>query len=204
MGEVPRRFSVLRSLATFHLYRGEFDKTASLGHELLELAEQADDVGLRVDGPVILGASLAFLGDPTSGLGHLDRAIALFDPLQHHPGRFRLGPSPAVGPHPPSAFLLWLRGHPDGAVERAAAGLELAQKLNHPFTHAYALFHVGYLDLWRRDFEFVHDRARGVLEVAQEHDYLIWTALGLTLHGVSAAGLGRPESGLASIARESA
>jgi predicted ATPase/class 3 adenylate cyclase len=201
IGEVPRRFSVLRSLATFHLYRGEFERTASIGRELLELAEQEGDEGLRVEGHLVLGASLAFLGDPASGLDHLDQAIALFDPVRQQPARFRLGPSPGVVPYTTSAFLLWLRGYPDRATQRAELGLELAQKLSHPFTHAYALFHVGYLDLWRRSFDHVHERATGVLDIAEAHDYVIWGALGLTLRGVAEAGLGRPEDGLASIDR---
>jgi predicted ATPase/class 3 adenylate cyclase len=201
IGEIPRRFSVLRSLATFHLYRGEFDKTASVGRQLLELAEQEQDIGLQVEGQLVLGSSIAFLGDLPSGLDHLDRAIALFDPGRHQPGRFRLGPSPGVVPYTTSAFLLWLLGYPDRAVARAAAGLQLASDLGHPFTQAYALFHVGFLDLWRRDLERVHERAGGVLEVAEEHDYVIWRALGLVLRGVAETGLGRNEAGLTNIDR---
>ncbi|MDP8928965.1 MAG: hypothetical protein M3O70_10420, partial [Actinomycetota bacterium] len=37
-GGVRQRFPVLRSLASFHLYRGEFDKAAAVGRELLDLA----------------------------------------------------------------------------------------------------------------------------------------------------------------------
>ena len=47
-GELPQRAPVLRSLASFHLYRGEFEKTATFGGQLLELAEQEGDAGLQV------------------------------------------------------------------------------------------------------------------------------------------------------------
>jgi predicted ATPase/class 3 adenylate cyclase len=201
IGEMPRRFSVLRNLATFHLYRGEFEKTASVGRELLELAEQEHDVGLQVEGQLVLGSSIALLGDLPSGLDHLDRAITLFDPRRHQPGRFRLGPSPGVVPYTTSAFLLWLLGYPDQAAARATAGLQLARDLGHPFTQAYALFHVGFLDLWRRDLQLVHERASGVLDVAEEHDYLIWRALGLVLRGVAETGLGQHDAGLTTIDR---
>jgi predicted ATPase/class 3 adenylate cyclase len=201
LGEVPRRFSVLRSLATFHLYRGEFEKTAWVGRQLLDLAEQEPDAGLQVEGHLLLGSSVAFLGDHIAGLDHLDRAIALFDPLEHQAGRFRLGPSPGVPPYTTSAFLLWRLGYPDRAAERAAAGLELAEKLHHPFTQAYALFHVGFLDLWRRDFTRVRERASGALDVAEEHDFLIWRALGLVLRGVADTGLGGHDRGLVDIDR---
>jgi predicted ATPase/class 3 adenylate cyclase len=203
-GELPRLFPVLRSLASFHLYRGEWDKTAAVGRELLELAEQQEDAGLQVEGHLVVGSSVAFGGDVPTGLEHLDRAIALFDPRRHQPGPFRLGPSAGVVSYTTSAFLLWLRGCPDRSAERASRAVELARQLNHPFTLAYTLFHVGFLDLSRGELELVQERASGVLEVAEEHDYQIWRALALVLLGAAMTGLGRPEEGLASIERGAA
>jgi predicted ATPase/class 3 adenylate cyclase len=200
-GEQPRRFPELRSLATFYLYRGEFDKTGAIGRELLDLAEQQDDPGLQVEGHLIVGSSIAFRGDVTTGLEHLDRAIALFDPDRHQPGPLRLGPSSGVSSYTTSAFLLWLLGSPDRALERAERALELAGQLNHPFTLAYTRFHVGLLHLWRREYQLVQARGSGALEVAEEHDYPIWRALALGLEGVGMTGVGRPEEGLARIER---
>jgi predicted ATPase/class 3 adenylate cyclase len=197
----PRPSPVLRSLATFHLYRGEFDKARAIGRKLLDLAEQHDDRRLQVEGHLIVGSSVAFLGDVPTGLDHLDRAIALFDPDRYQPGPLRLGPSSGVSSHTTSALLLWLLGLPDRAAKRAARALELAGQLNHPFTLAYTRFHVGLLDLWRREYELVEARGNGVLEVAEEHDYSIWRALGLTLEGAAMTGLGRTEEGLARIDR---
>jgi tetratricopeptide (TPR) repeat protein len=196
-GRPPEQFPMLRSLASFHLYRAEFDKGAAIGRELLGLAEQQHDTGLQVEGHLRIGVNLASLGDVATGLEHLDRAIALFDPLQHVSARFRLGPSPGVVAFTTSAFLLWLRGFPDRAVERATSGLTLAKQLNHPYTEAYALFHVGFLDVWRREWELVHERATGVLEIAEEHDYQVWRALALVFLGVSMTGMGRHDEGLA-------
>jgi predicted ATPase/class 3 adenylate cyclase len=200
-GEQPRRFPELRSLATFYLYRGEFDKTDAIGRELLDLAEQEDDPALQVEGHLIVGSSVAFRGDVAAGLDHLERGIALFDPHRHQPGPLRLGPSSGVSSHTTSAFLLWLLGCPDRALERAARALELAEQLNHPFTLAYTRFHVGLLDLWRREYELVQARGSGVLEVAEEQDYPIWRALALALQGAAMTGLGQPEKGLARIDR---
>jgi len=201
VGELPRRFPVLRSLASFHLSRGEFEKAGAFGGELLALAEQQDDAGQQVDGHLMIGSNVAFRGDLAGGLAHLDRAIALFDPHRHQPGPYRLGPSSGVVAHTTSAFLLWLLGDPEAAVERSERAVELARQLKHPVTLAYALFHVGYLDLWRRELELVRQRASGVLEVAEEQDYPIWQAVGLVLEGVAMTGLGRPEEGIARMDR---
>jgi predicted ATPase/class 3 adenylate cyclase len=196
-GGLPQLFPVLRSLASYYLYRAEFEKAVAVGHQLLDLAEQQHDLGLQVEGHLVLGANLAPTGEVRSAMDHMERAIALFDPDRHASGRLRLGPSPGVVPYTASALYLWLLGFPHRAVERASGGLELARRLNHPFTLAYALFHVGYLHLWLRDLERVHERASGVLEIAEEHDYQVWRALALVLQGVAMTGLGRPEEGLA-------
>ena len=201
LGELPRRFPVLRSLAGFYLSRGEFDKAGAVGSELLALAEQEEDAGLQVEGQLMVGSNVAFRGDVAGGLEHLDRAIALFDPQRHRPGTFRLGPSAGVVSHTTSAILLWLLGDPGAAVDRADRAVELARQLNHPVTLAYTLFHVGFLDLWRGELELVRQRANEAAEVAEEHDYPIWKAVGLALQGVAMTGLGEPEEGLACMDR---
>jgi predicted ATPase len=195
-GELPRQFPVLRSLATFHLYSGEFGEAAAVGRELLELAEQQEDAALRVEGCLVLGSSLAFSGDVSAGLEQLERGIALFDPERQQPGPLRLGSSSGVSSYTTTALLLWLLGYPERAAERAATAVEVARQLNHPFTLAYALFHVGFLDLWRREPRLARERARSVIDVAEEQDYPIWKALGVTLEGAAVAALGRAEEGL--------
>jgi predicted ATPase len=197
VGEVPKRFPVLRSLATFHLYRGEFDRAAAVGRELLHLAEQDGDLGLQAEGHVVLGSSVAFLGDVPNGVDRLDRAVALFDPKQQGASRLRLGTSPGVVAHTTSALLLWLQGYTVRAGARARSGIELANLLNHPFTLAYARFHVGLFDLWRRDFAHAYERSSGALDVAEEHDYETCKALALALQGAAMTGLGRSSEGLA-------
>jgi hypothetical protein len=100
-------------------------------------------------------------------------------------------------PYTTSAFTLWSLGFPDRAVERGAQAMELATALEHPFTMAYALFHVALLDMWRGDWERVRERAAGVLEIAEEHDYQVWRALALVFVGVSMIALGEPDEGMA-------
>ena len=64
---------------------------------------------------------------------------------------------------------------------------------------AYALFHTGLLHLWRREVELVQERAQAVLDIAEEHEFQIWTAVATCLHGAALAGMGRAEEGLAQV-----
>jgi predicted ATPase/class 3 adenylate cyclase len=197
-GELPQQFSVLRDIAFFQLYRGEMDKMTASGRHLLALAEKQDDTSYQVDGHLLLGMGRAFSNEAEAGLDHLDKAIALFDP-QRGSGRPQFGASPGVVSYTSSALMLWLMGSPDRALERATKALELAAHLNQPFTLAYALFHVGFFDLLRRELSLAHERASAVLEVAQEHDYRIWKALALVLQGTTMTSLGQSEEGFSRV-----
>jgi predicted ATPase/class 3 adenylate cyclase len=198
---LPQLFPVLRSLATFYNFSAEFDKGAQVGREILRLAEQEHDSSMLVDGHLVLGANLAFLNDLHGGLEHLDQAIASFKSGPYRPPPFRLGNNPGVACFTTSAFILWLLGSPDRAVQRANEAVALAAELDHPFTQAYALYHSGFLHLWRREHDIVADRAVGVLEIAERHDFQIWHAVGSCLQGAGNTGLGQYEEGLAQIRR---
>jgi predicted ATPase/class 3 adenylate cyclase len=197
--ELPQLFPVLRGLASFYNYRAEFEKGAQVGREILDLADVQGDPSMRVDGHLVLGSSLALQHDLHGGLDHLERAIASFESQDHRARRFRLGNNPGIAAFTTSALTLWMLGFPDRALERANRAVTLATELEHPFTLAYALFHTGFLHLWRREPELVRDRAVGLLDVADEHELHIWTALGTCLLGAAKTGLGRSEEGLAEI-----
>jgi predicted ATPase/class 3 adenylate cyclase len=197
--ELPQLFPVLRGLASFYNYRAEFDKGAQVGREILRLADSQNDPSMRVDGHLVLGSSLALHHDLHGGLEHLDRAIELFESQGQPSRRFRLGNNPGIASFTVSALTLWLLGYPDRALERANRAVALAIELEHPFTMAYALFHTGFLHLWRREPQLVRDRAVAVLDVADEHDLVIWRPLGTVLLGAAKTELGRSEEGLAAI-----
>jgi predicted ATPase/class 3 adenylate cyclase len=197
--DLPQLFPVLRGLASFYNYRAEFDKGARVGREILRLAEHQDDRSMLVDGHLVLGYNLAFLNDLRGGLEHLDQAIACFESEQQSSRPFRLGHDPRVACFTTSAFLLWMLGFPDRALARANAGVALAVELEHPFTTAYALFHAAFLHLWRREPELVRERAAGVLDVVEDHEFQIWRAVGTCLLGAAETAMGHHDEGLAQI-----
>ena len=196
-GSIPRQLPVLRSLASFYLYRGEIDKTAAIGAKVMRLADAENDPQMQVEGHLILGPALAFLGQWREGLDHLERAIELFDPDRHRSARFRLGPNPGVAAAAVAGLLYWQFGFPETADRRAASALDLAARVQHPYSLAYATFHVALLDLWSGRPAMARQRAVEVQAIARAHDYPIWMATGLVLEGVAIARLGDPVEGLA-------
>jgi predicted ATPase/class 3 adenylate cyclase len=197
--EMRQLFPVLRGLASFYNYRAEFEKGAQVGREILKLADTQGDRTMRVDGHLVLGSSVALQRDLRAGLEQLEQGIASFESAGRHSQRFRLGNYAAVSCFTTSALILWMLGFPDRALERANRAVALATELEHPSTLAYALFHTGFLHLWRREPQLVLARSVGVLDVGEEHDLQIWRALGTALLGAAKTALGRPEEGLAQV-----
>ncbi len=198
--DVPLLFPVLRSLASFHGFRGEVDKGIGYANQILQLADAENDPSMRVDGNFILGADTGFAGDLEGGLRYLDQAIGGFESPAYRPRRYRLGLDVRVSCLTTSGFFLWLLGHPDRAVERADRSIVVATELDHPYSLAYGLFHSGFLHLWRREPDLVAARATAALRVAEASDLPIWRALGTCLLGAATSALGRPTEGLHQIA----
>jgi predicted ATPase/class 3 adenylate cyclase len=197
--DVRQQFSVLRGLASLYMFRGQLDQAARLGQEILALGESERDATMLINGHLLVGAELTTVVDLARGLGHLDEAISLFPTVPAQARTMRVGNDPRVACYTTSAFAVWQSGYPDRAVERMNAALALAVELEHPFTSAYARFHAGLLHLWRRDGDIAHNLAVGLLEVAEEHGFRIWTAAGTCLAGAARVALGRFEEGLADI-----
>ena len=101
--------------------------------------------------------------------------------------------------HVISGLLLWTTGFPDRAQRRVDRGLDLATRMDHPYTQAYALFHAALLAIWRRDLEQAAGHAEELRRIAAAHDYPIWGALSMVLNGTARIGAGATDEGLAEV-----
>jgi predicted ATPase/class 3 adenylate cyclase len=200
-GSIPKQLPVLRSLASFHLYRGDLPKTIAIGQKLLHLAEQQSDPMVEMEGHLIVGPATALTGEWREGLDHLDRALELFEPDRPGARGLRIGPNPGVATAAVSALIYWQCAFPETSDRRAQLAMELATRIDHPYSLAYATFHVGLLDLWSGRVADARARAARVREVADANDYGIWSATGLVLEGVTVGILDDPTTGLATVQR---
>ena len=113
--------------------------------------------------------------------------------------RFRQGNDPRVACYTTAAFFEWLLGFPDTGLRHSERAHATALRLAHPYSLAYARFHLGLLHLWRREPGLARDRAVDVLEVAETHGFPIWQATGRALLGAAMTELGRHDEGVAEI-----
>jgi hypothetical protein len=152
---------------------------------------------MLIDGHLLVGTTLMSYDDLHAGLDHLDRAIAQFPARPTAARTARVGNDPRISSLTTSGITLWLLGYPDQAAQRVDAALALAAQLDHPFTSAYARFHAGLVRLWLRDPDASLDLAVGLLDLADEHELRIWTAVGSCLLGAAEVDTGRADEGLA-------
>jgi predicted ATPase/class 3 adenylate cyclase len=198
-GVLDELFPVLRGLSYLYNYQGDYVRGLDLGRKMLELADRQGDVGMRLEAHLVTGTSTLFLNDVPGGLEHLGRAIDLIDVDLKTSRRFRFGPYPGVSALTTSALVEWLRGEPERAERFADRALAVATELDHPYSLAYARYHVGFLHMWRQEPHVAKPLAEGVLEVAEAHDLVIWQALGTCLVGAAETWIGEHERGLALI-----
>jgi predicted ATPase/class 3 adenylate cyclase len=197
VGEIPELFPVLRGLGSLYSYLGEYEKAGQMAQKILNMAERLGDPKMLVDGHLRLGYILAFTGNISLGLEHLEKAIAGYDPDRFGAPPYQLGNNPGVIGLNVSALILWMVGFPDRAHERAHEAIALARRLSHPYSLAYALFHTGMLHLWRREEKSALECSQAVLDIASEHEFLVWSAVATCLHGAALAGMEQAEEGLA-------
>lgn len=196
LGEVPQLLPVLRGLSTFLIYRAEFEKSMRVGEQLLALAERFDDARARVEGHLLIGVSEGMLAHLEPGIEHLEAGIAAYEAAPRTVERFAAGNDPGVVCHVVEGMLLWMKGFPDRARDRALESVALAEQLHHPQSVAYAHFHTGLVHLWRRETERAAAHAQAVTDLAAAHDFPVWAAAGGCLYGVAIAGSGSVEEGL--------
>ncbi|MFX1554476.1 MAG: AAA family ATPase [Promethearchaeota archaeon] len=195
--ETPRLFPVLRGLWNCYLLRARLQTAYELGEQLLTLAQKQQDSALLVGAYRVLGSTLFFQGELASAQKYVEEGIALYDHEQHSSLAFLYGADPGVVCRLYLAWLLWLRGYPDQALNGIYDALNLARELHHPFTLAFALSVSAMGHQFRRDGEAVQELADEAIVLCSEQRIAQWLALGNIQRGWVLSERGRREEGAA-------
>src|SRR5262249_56418251 len=119
VGETSQLFRMLHGLYRFYVVRSEHKTVHELGHQLLSLAESQQDPVLFLEAHQALGVNWLYLGELALARMHLEQGIALYDPKQHCSYTSLYGGAdPGVACLSYVAWVLWLLGYPDQALQR--------------------------------------------------------------------------------------
>jgi predicted ATPase len=195
--EAPQLFPVLWGLWMFYTARAEHMVARELAEQCLRLAASAGDTGFLVQAHHINGVGLIATGNFVEALEHLKQAMAIYDPRQHGSHAYIFGHDPAAVSLTHASWALWLLGYPDQALKRAAEGLALAQKLNHPYTSATADAFAAWLHHFRRNGDAVEELASAAVTISTEHDFAFYRTMGLVIRGWALTQRARLSDGIA-------
>jgi len=94
------------------------------------------------------------------------------------------------------AWVLWLLGYPDQALQRSHQALSLAQTIAHPLSQASALTLATILYQLRREVQATHACAEATIACATEHAFPYWLTCGVILRGWVLSAQGQAAEGI--------
>ena len=147
------------------------------------------------------GVTHLYAGEYVEARGHLERALAAFDPARDGDLTFRFGHDAGIGAMANLARALWPLGEVDrarGIVERMTTRLA---DIGHVATLAYAALMAAMFELMRRNSARAEPHARTLARLARENDMEQWKAFGVFSEGWLAWRAGDRRAGLADMRR---
>jgi len=197
LNEVRRLLPVLWGLHTCAIIGGDLVHALEVAREMRQVAEASGDPMAIVESLHALGTTLAFMGRLVEAREALESIFATYPVDQHtfHGSLYVL--DPCVTSLSMLARLLALMGYLDQALEKAAASVELANRLAHPHSLAYATFWVGWIHCTRGEY------AEGCRHIepamALSHDVPQILEWGRVVRGSALTRMGRAAEGISEI-----
>jgi predicted ATPase len=140
---------------------------------------------------------LLFMGEFARARVHLEQSIMLYKPGQL--GALGHMYDPGVMSLSQVAFVLWLLGYPNQALQRSQETLALARELSHPFSLAYALGWAARIHRLRGEQHLSRGFEEEWVALCTEHGFAHQLAMATTSQGWGLAEEGRSEEGLVQI-----
>jgi predicted ATPase len=176
-------FSVLWSFWVANLAAFNGDVVRELASELQTLAEKQ-----QASVPLMIahrssGIALLHTGDIAQCRLHFDRAIALYDPVEHRPLATRFGGDIGATIRVFRSVALWILGYPASAQADAEHALSNARETGHAVTLMYALTHASMTHFCCGNYDAASAKANELVALAGEKGSAIWKAYGASRQG---------------------
>jgi class 3 adenylate cyclase/tetratricopeptide (TPR) repeat protein len=137
------------------------------------------------------GVASVWTGDFVEGRGHLDRAIAAYDPGPHRALSTRFGHDVKVAIHCHRSMALWLLGHPEAALADARQALADAREIAQASTTMNALCYTSFTHAFSGDYASAMAAVEELIALAEEKGATYWKTVGMMGRGRIFAMTGR-------------
>lgn len=205
MGEVlPRLELAYWGIYSYHFARGEYRLAHELAEWLEALGRRQHNQELLAQGYRMKATDFFFWGRLREALEYFERAIAVshFDLERHRELAMRHWANPLTTALAHTSIVHALLGHPERSRQCAWESLELARRIGHPHTMAYALTYSAVASQFRRDVPLALKWADEAIAISSERGYWLWRAWsGVIRIWALAESSGHPEEYLAELER---
>ena len=187
LGEAPEDplllYSVLYGfwVASYVAFNG--DLVRELAEQFLTFAEKQGGTVPLMIGHRVMGISLLNTGDFAQGRAHLDRAIALYEPVKHRPLAMRFGQDNRVAALSYRSWALWMLGYPEAALADTKHVLEDARAIGQTATLMYSLYHTSFALIHCGNYAIASAQADEVIALADKKSSPFWKATGMMSRG---------------------
>jgi len=196
LGERSGIVWALEGLFLSQMVGGQLKNCLQTARRLLAMAEETKDPEDLLWAHGAAGDASFWLGDLALAHSHFERALPLYNPLNHRHLALRHGMEPGAALAGYSAFPLWMMGFPDQARLRSQQAMEIARQRSHLSSLAMAYGHsiLTYLNL--RDVQKVREQAEAGIAIAKANGFQLWAAYCLSGLGAAEVLSGRYAEGI--------
>jgi predicted ATPase/class 3 adenylate cyclase len=181
----------------FHNARGRYDLADAVTEQLFYVARSTSDEDVLLQAHHAGWPILMFRGAFESANEHIEKGLELYD-YERHKGHalIYMGHDPAVCAHACGAQTVWALGLPDRAERHGMQAIELARRVVHAPTLAFALWYVSAGHAARGDAGAVLAATEELLPLSQEQKLVQLEASAHLLGGWALAATGNVKEGL--------
>jgi class 3 adenylate cyclase/predicted ATPase len=192
-------FSVLYgfSIANYIAFNG--DVLRALAGHFLALAEKQGAIVPLMIAHRIMGSAMLPTGNIAQGRAHLDRAIALYDPMEHRSLGPRFGGDVGVVVLSWRSLALWLLGYPDAALADTERALKDGREIGQAVTLMAALAVTPLTLIFCGNYATARKHSDELVALADEKGALLWKLTGMMIQGILLASTGDPSNAVAKI-----
>ena len=210
LGEPPEDplilFSALHGFLTMNVVAFNGDVLRRLAAEFLALAEKQETMPLSPTAPTVpfgallvahrvVGICLLFLGDFLAGLPHFERAIELYDPVEHRPLATLFGTDTRARALCYRSWTFWFLGYPKAAVLDAYHAVHGAREMGLAGTLMNTLALTSLTHAFCGDYVTATAQLEELTGLAEKKGSLYWKAFATWLQGCLLAHIGNaPEA----------
>jgi len=167
----------------YHAFRGELDLALRLDEDLLRLSRQRSDSAGLVLGHLSSGRTLVFVGRFASSRLHLEKVLALYDPMSQRLLVHNTGIIPQVISQAWLGNALFCLGFPERSLACSNAAIAEARRLSHVPSLADSLAIGTRLLSLIGDDAALGERVDQLVSVAIEQGFPHWRAQGEIYRG---------------------